>query len=463
MPLVVKLNMRQLLRAVLVLAFCGSSAPAWAQGYGLYEQGACAMGRTGAGVAAPCDDGSAIFFNPAALTASPSVVSGGATAIAPRGHFTNDTTSRVSTLNDRTFGVPAAYFAYPITPRAVVGFGVFAPYGLTSDWPNDSEGRFLGYLSSVKAAYFQPTAAFKLSDRFSVGGGLDITYSTVELRRRLDLAPVPLPGAPNLTFQALGVPPGTDFGDIRLTGNGTGFGVHLGAIVKANDKLSFGARYLSRQHIDYNNGDLATAQVPTNLRTPVPLPGIPAGTPIDALLAPQFQAGATLGAQSASTTLPFPDQFVVGAAIRPNAQFALFADYQFTNWSLLDQIVIDNERAPTTTLVQSFDNTHGIRLGAEYTLGGGTIIRGGFDAHGAGAPDQTVTPLLPEASRREVAVGVGIPIQRARLDVAYQFINQADRRGRTTDGGLAVPTAAVNNGLYQYHANLFGASFVYRF
>ena len=456
--------MRNWLIAVLTLASCGSSARVWAQGYGLYEQGTCAMGRTGAGVASPCDDGSAIFFNPAALTASPSVVSGGLTGIAPRGTFTNDTTSLVSPLNDRTFPVPAAYFAHPINPRAVVGFGVFAPYGLTSDWPSDSEGRFIGYKSSVKGVYFQPTAAFKLSDRVSVGAGFDITYASVELRRRLDLNPVPLPGAPpGVTFGALGVPRGTDFGDVRLTATSHGFGAHFGAMMKANDMVSFGVRYLTRQHIDFNNGDLASTQVPTNLRTPVPLPGIPAGTPIDVLLAPQFQAGATLGPQSASTTLPFPDQFVVGAAIRPNAQFALFVDYQFTNWSLFDQIVIDNSVAPTTTMVESYDNTSGLRLGAEYTLKGGTILRGGFDAHNAGAPDQTVTPLLPEAPRREFALGVGIPIQRARIDVAYQYVDQEDRRGRTTDGGLAVPTAAVNNGVYQYHANLFGASVVLKF
>jgi len=60
-----------------------------AQGYGLYEQGTCQMGRAGAGVASPCDDGSAVFFNPAGLarTTAP-VVSGGLTGIAPRGTFT---------------------------------------------------------------------------------------------------------------------------------------------------------------------------------------------------------------------------------------------------------------------------------------------------------------------------------------------------------------------------------------
>src|SRR5216684_7096700 len=59
-------RMRRSLRYVLVL-FAGFPALLGAQGFGLYEQGACAMGRAGTGVAAPCSDGSAIFFNPAGL------------------------------------------------------------------------------------------------------------------------------------------------------------------------------------------------------------------------------------------------------------------------------------------------------------------------------------------------------------------------------------------------------------
>jgi long-chain fatty acid transport protein len=458
--------MRQLLVAGVTLAFCCRAASACAQGYGFYEQGACAMGRAGAGVASPCDDGSAIFFNPAGLTFAPAtVVTVAATAVAPRGQFTNDATGLVSPLKDLTFLVPAAYFAHAITPRVVVGAGVFAPYGLSSDWPDTSEGRFLGYLSSVSAIYIQPTVAFRVTDALSVGAGIDLTRVTVELRRRVDLSSVQLPGAPaGVTFKALGVPSGTDFADVDLTGSGFGIGGHVGVLVKANDAVSIGARYLFRQHVDIDNGELATRQVPTGLVLRVPLPGIPAGTPIDALVAPQFAAGAPLGPQSATTALPFPDQFVAGAAFRTNSRFTLLADYQFTNWSLFDAVVIRNQVAPTTTLVESYRNTHGIRVSGEYAFAGGSAVRAGFDAHTAGAPDQSVTPLLPEAPRREFTAGFTVRLFRnARLDAAYQFVDQQDRRGRTTDGGLAIPTPAVNNGSYQYHANLLGASLVLGF
>ncbi|MGH7657196.1 MAG: OmpP1/FadL family transporter, partial [Gemmatimonadales bacterium] len=62
-----------------------------AQGFGIYEHGACAMGRAGAAVASPCADGSAMFFNPAGLAGiDRQSISGGATLIAPSGGFTND-------------------------------------------------------------------------------------------------------------------------------------------------------------------------------------------------------------------------------------------------------------------------------------------------------------------------------------------------------------------------------------
>src|SRR5262245_21912573 len=194
--------------------------PVAAQGYGLYEHSACVMGRAGAGVAAPCDDGSAIFFNPAGLAAVPGgVASVGVTAVQPRGRFTNDTTGQVSSLNRRTYLIPTLYLAAPVR-RIVAGVGVFAPYGLTSDWPTSSEGRFLGYRSSLRGIYIQPTVAARINRFLLIGGGLDLTRLSIELRRRQDLSALPVGGSSTITFGNLGVPAGTDMADLKLTGSG---------------------------------------------------------------------------------------------------------------------------------------------------------------------------------------------------------------------------------------------------
>jgi long-chain fatty acid transport protein len=138
------------------------------------------------------------------------------------------------------------------------------------------------------------------------------------------------------------------------------------------------------------------------------------------------------------------------------------ADYQYTHWSLFDQIAITTQYAPATTLIQEFGSTHGIRVGGDYTLPR-AIVRVGVDAHSAAAPDQSVTPVLPEAPRWELAAGLGVPVTaRARLDFAYMYVHQQDRNGRTVDNG-GTPTTALNNGLYHYYANLFSAGIVLQF
>jgi len=91
-------------------------------------------------------------------------------------------------------------------------------------------------------------------------------------------------------------------------------------------------------------------------------------------------------------------------------------------------------------------------------------VRGGWLHHSAAAPPQTVTPLLPEAERNEMTMGLGLPIgRRGHVDLAYQHIWQADRRGRTIDVPRGPASSALNNGLYTATANLFAASLSWGF
>src|SRR5665647_3666170 len=64
-----------------------AAGPVSAQGFGVYEQGACMMGRGGAGVADPCPDGSGAFFNPAGLSFEAKLVTLGGALIGPQGTF----------------------------------------------------------------------------------------------------------------------------------------------------------------------------------------------------------------------------------------------------------------------------------------------------------------------------------------------------------------------------------------
>ena len=142
-----------------MLSIVGASTVS-AQGFGVYEQGACMTGRGGAGVADPCPDGSGMFFNPAALSVDAKVMTFGSVLIGPRGDFTDTSSTAmkgtVSTLNNHWYPVPNIYFSMPFAKRYAAGVGVMAPYGLTTDWPETSQGRYLGYKSVVQGVYIQP-------------------------------------------------------------------------------------------------------------------------------------------------------------------------------------------------------------------------------------------------------------------------------------------------------------------
>src|SRR6059058_6267905 len=83
--------MRRYALSALCLSFAVVPALLAAQGFGIYELGTCAMGRAGTGVAAPCGDGSAIFFNPAGLAGlKGGRATIGATLLDVEGGFTDD-------------------------------------------------------------------------------------------------------------------------------------------------------------------------------------------------------------------------------------------------------------------------------------------------------------------------------------------------------------------------------------
>jgi long-chain fatty acid transport protein len=217
---------------------------------------------------------------------------------------------------------------------------------------------------------------------------------------------------------------------------------------------------LTRQTVEISEGTARFSPVSTGITLALGNPfGVPAGTPLDAVLAPRFLDDSILGIQGGSTTLTMPDQFTLGTAFQLTPRVKLLFDWQWVNWEVFDELVIELERAGTSTIVEDYRPSNGFRLGAEFALNRATTFRGGFLSHGAAAPAQTVTPNLPEGKRSELTVGLGTRLTSSlRIDLAYQYIDQADRRGRSTDGGLAVPTAAVNNGLYTFSAHLVGAT-----
>jgi long-chain fatty acid transport protein len=468
---------RAVLCAATLLAATVFAPKARAQGFSVYEHDACIMARGAAGVADPCSGGSAVFFNPAAILGSPTRfnIEGNLTLIAPTGSYTDSASRAQTKLKSDVFPVPAGYLTYQVSPRVAVGFGAYAPYGLTTDWPTSSPGRFLAYKTTIASLYFQPTVAWAITPKIQIGGGPVYVHSSAQVHRRVDASTVgevvqtgPLPtDTTTIYLSMLGVPTGTDFADADFNVSGNGWGFHVGLVLKPTDRLSIGVRYLSQVKINYT-GTASFTPVSTGILLPVGDPICPpAGgsgctqiTPLDSVLAQGFKAGQPLSNQSASTSITMPYQIVAGLAYKLKDNLTVLADWQHTDWAVFKALNLNLAVAPSITSLESYTNTDAFRVGLDWQATSKLAIRLGGLRHNGASPDQSVTPILPEGNRWEATAGIGITLMpQLRLDLAYQYLQQQDRRGRLMDppAGIA-PTPLMNTGLYSFKANLFGAS-----
>ena len=456
------------LTAALLAATGLSASRALAQGFSVFEHDACIMARAGAGVAAPCSGGSAVYFNPAGLVTGQAGrfnLVGGVTMIPPRGSFTDSVSGTTTDLVKNTIPVPNVYASYQLSSRLAIGAGLFAPFGLTTEWPTSFIGSFLSYKATIKSIYIQPTLAYSVSPRLQIGVGVDFVHTSVELHQRVDLSSQFAQAG--VTFGMLGVPVGTAFADAQIKGSGNATGFHVGVIFRPTDNFSIGARYMSGVTVA-GSGSAQFTQVPTGITLAAGNPfGVPGGTPLDALLTSQFSTG-KLVSQSVSTSLPMPAQAVVGVDVALRRNLHVLADVEWTQWSKFVQLPLGftgpsaAQSLPADTLYQGFKDAYDYRLGVEYAATPKLKLRAGYLYNTAAAPSFTVTPLLPEGARSEGTVGLGYQLTGGiRVDLAYQMIQQQDRRGRV----INPPTngADVNQGLYKFSANLFGASVAFAF
>ena len=452
--------MRTIAVAGVMVASC--SIAGHAQGFGLNEIGTCAVTRGFAATSSPCTDGSAVFWNPAALAQLEGLtLSVGVARIGLSADFTSDTTGRLFEGADVAEYPPHAFVAYRVSPRLAIGAGVYVPYGLTSEWMPDFPGRFISQRASLQTIYVQPALALQVAPGWSVGGGPIVGHSTVELLQAADLSAQTL--APGVSFGALGVPRGTEFARATLEGDATAFGFNVGVHGRIGDAVQLGVRFLSALDFEYDDADADFRQVPTGLTVPADLtipggPTVPAGTPVDDLLAPQFTEGGPLSAQRVRTAITHPWQLQGGISVPLADRTMISAEVAVIGWSAFDELPVDfsNPATPDLTLIEDYETSWTLRLGAEHRLMSGWTGRAGFAYAPTPAPDETVTPLLPEQDRLTFAIGLGVPVgNRWAVDVGYLRVRGEGRRGRIVERESRAETAeALNSGFYRLHANV---------
>lgn len=441
---------------------------AGASGFALLEQSASRLGTAFAGTAAAADDATTVFFNPAGMTAlsqPEGVVS--TSGIDIGSEFRNDSSVPAfaqplggsgGDAGDWNF-VPAAYFALPAGDNLAFGIGVNAPFGLKLVYDADWIGRFQALHSEISTLNINPSVAYRIGERISLGAGIDFQRLDAELTNDVNYSAVVAQGVQQLVGAGQ-LPPATGAaivaanaglaGHARVRGDDDAWGFNLGALFELSDQTRLGLSY--RSSIDYTVGATISFAAPTG-----------ADAIANGIIAAASAAGAPLASGPVRVDLELPDSATVSLEHRFGEKYALLADVAWTGWSSIQELRIVRDSGTTVSVTpERWKDTWRYALGATYAMNDALTLRAGVAFDETPVPDETRTPRLPDTDRTWVAVGARWQASTSLLmDFGYAHLFSDTVPLHQNAGNAA--TSALLDGNQHSDIDIVSAQLVYRF
>lgn len=381
----------RLLPGLIGLAFAGSAS---ASGFQLIEQNASGIGNAYAGSAAVAENASTIFYNPAGMTQLQArEVSFGMSLVKPSFKYSD----KGSTVPNLLGGVPPlagdggdggswaalpnAYLSWALNKDLYLGLGMGAPFGLMTEYDKNWVGSAHSIMFDIKTYNLNPSIAYRVNDRVSLGAGINLMKMEVEYTKR-QILPVIFGGTPV----------GVSARPAKLKADDTAWGWNIGALFNLSEATKLGLSYRSKvkQKLD---GSLTVTGVT------------------------KF---------GASADVELPDTAIVSLTHKLNDQWELLGDISWTGWSSIPKVEIMNKRTKTVaqTLDTKFDDTWRVALGANYQLNPAVKLKFGV------AYDQTPVPdkehrlvSLPDNDRIWLSFGTQWkPNKESTLDLGVSYL-----------------------------------------
>jgi len=413
---------------LLLVLLCAAGAGArsvQASGFTVYSQGTGAMGQGNAFVA-EADDPTAVFYNPAGINQLPRPTVYGMALITTPSREYDSPVGRSARTDAKVIPSGTFYLVYPLTPKVALGFGVFAPFGQESTWPQTWEGRYLSTHGSLKTYCFNPVISWRAHENFTIALGFDAMLSTVKLRRQVAL-PFGLPDR-----------------DTELKGEGTGYGFNLGLLWKVVEGIKVGLSYRYQLDVKYTG----------TIRLPQPTLG-----------------GIQMSSFPASANLTFPHLLTLGVSVSRFSPWVFNFDITWTGWSSFRAIEVRSSQpllfngVPTKLLVTPRDwhDAWTFRFGVNCQVHPLVKLRAGYTYDLSAIPDSTFDPQIINTDQHIFTVGADVKIQRLTLGLAYNYLLGEKREKNNTIATNGVPAPLQANGGYRSTAHGWGISLAYQF
>jgi len=426
--------MRKCLMILLIL-WISCTGSLWAAGFQLFNEGSARVMGLGAAVTGRTDMVEAVWYNPSATAflEGPEFMTGLA-LVMPSVEFDSDN-GRDYEMTDRVHPLPFLYAAYPLNDRFTLNFSFNVPYGLTTDWDDDWEGRYEAVYTSLRCYFFTPSIAVKLTDRLSFGFGAQVVYADAELRKSLVSTTTP----------------GVDI-TTKLTGDDWEAGWLVSLTYKIWEHTSLGIIYRSQINL-HLEGDAKYYNTDKTAILPLPGGGFTRVNP--ASLA--FRNG------DGEVFLDLPDTLSVGITTRVFPRWTLSLDFLWSGWSTYEQLKYKYEYKPGEfpakpgSIIQpkDWDDVLAVRFGVEYALSDTWTLRFGYVYDPSPIDDDTRGAELPTNDRQLFNFGMGYRKGNLGVNFAYTYLTMEDSHPGEETSYL--------RGTYEGEAHIVAFDLSYRF
>ena len=448
------MNRQPYLIASPVLTFSFLLTPSlFGAGFQLQERSASGLGRAFSGEASIADDASIVASNPAAmlLLGGDWNFSAGATFINPGADATlfptltggNDGPELTDDDVADSAYVPYFYGTKKINDRFALGLGVFSGFGLRTNYDNSTAALVGTDFSEVITVNFNPSIAYRITDKLTLGAGFDVTYAQGEISSR--------------------APGGGGAGLFGLRGNEIAFGYNVGLLYEFSERTRIGLHYRSSIDLELEG----SAEISPAFNDLI-LGGVNAQR--GALGAPLLPDGTVDvdGRGDGSLDIELPATIELSIYHELSDKWAIHGDILWTGWSSFDNLeprtgVVDGNTGiavdPFLATAQNWNDTFRYSLGATYQPNESWTFRTGVAYDESPIDDEFRTLRIPDGDRFWLSLGASYAInENVKVDVGYSYIIVQDVGLGENDNGLIDTDSSGEGDVHQFALG-FSSSF----
>jgi long-chain fatty acid transport protein len=378
------MNRRNIWRLLAVLISGVFTWKVSANGFALPDQDAFATAR-GEAFVATADNPSAIYYNPAGIAQlKGNNLRGGVYEIFLDPRYSPSSGGQTYHSSDNFASVPQFFYTYSAKNMPLsCGLGVYAPFGGSMNWPQDTGFNTVAVSGSLQYITINPVVALKVSPTLSIGAGAMVNYGKINMNQGLLTYPTPQPNY------------------FSFSGDGWSAGYNLGFLWQPHSKISFGATFRSSAMMNFEGNTDFQLQ-------PHPYP--------------------TPAQRNASANFTFPLTAVLGVSYRPTPKWNLEFDANYTDWNSFNTVNIEQSPPPVSKpFHQNIPVTLDWQASWMYEFGvtryfdSGWHVSAGYVFNENSVPDAYYTPLAADMDRHFFSVGTGFKGKTFNFDVAYQL------------------------------------------